>query len=166
MSRRTRFISVRSARLSAAVRPLATLVGLKTSLRRWIWLTRSNDRVDRAKSENDSRPLHVMDGSIAGDYVSQPHRLRFTLCGKRLNDAIGVPLGADDDQADSHVENTVHLVGRNAAPLLKETEQRRVLPRAPIDLGRAPFRQRTRHIFGDAAPGDVREAFDETALDE
>src|SRR5207247_1622874 len=30
----------------------------------------------------------------------------------------------------------------------------------------APFRQRTRHIFGDAAPGDVREAFDEIALDE
>src|SRR6267154_2364785 len=113
MSRKTRFISVRSARLSAAVRPLAMLVGLATSLERSIWLTHSNDRVDRAKSENDSRPLYVMDGSIAGDYVSQPHGLRFTLLGKRLNHAIGVPLSADDHQTDYHVEDPEHFVARN-----------------------------------------------------
>src|SRR5204862_3423241 len=92
----------------------------------------------------DATFLHVMDGSVAGDYVPQPYSLRVPPAGECLNHAFEVPLGADDDQADSHVENTEHLVGRNAAPLLEETEQRRDLPRAPFDLGRAPFRQRTR----------------------
>ena len=75
--------------------------------------------------------LHVTDTSVAGDHLSQSHGL-LGFAGECFHHAVGIPFGADDDEADSHVERTEHLVGRNAAPLLKETEQRRYLPRAPL----------------------------------
>jgi hypothetical protein len=67
----------------------------------------------------------------------------------------------DDDHADAAVEDAMHFaLGHDAALALQPVEQLRSRPGRLHDLGLDRGRQDARHVAGQTAAGDVRQALD------
>ena len=64
------------------------------------------------------------------------------------------------DHADSAVEHAEHLLVGHATLALQPVEQRRPWPGVAVELSRQAVGQYARHIFQQAAAGDVRQALD------
>ncbi len=80
--------------------------------------------------------------------------------GEGGEDGVGVVGGADEDQADAHVEGTKHLGVADAARPLKPRKKRRRRPAAAIEAETTALGKRARKVLRDAAAGDVGHALD------
>jgi putative transposase len=85
--------------------------------------------------------------------------------GETGEDGVGVGGGADEDQADPHVENAEHLGVADAAGALEPGKQRRRRPAGPVQREAAPLRKRARQILRNAPAGDVRHALDRSGYE-
>src|SRR5262245_27496450 len=83
-------------------------------------------------------------------------------CGKFVDERFGVISSRHDDEADPHVESAQHDLIRNAATSLEPGEDRRYLPRRPIDRGPGSMRKHTWQVVRDSTAGTVRHPFDAT----
>ena len=69
-------------------------------------------------------------------------------------------LGDDQDEADAHVEDTVHLVVVDLPLALDELEDRRHVPRRAVDFAGDGLRENARNVVREAAARDVGHAVD------
>ncbi|CWM64150.1 Uncharacterised protein [Neisseria meningitidis] len=72
---------------------------------------------------------------------------------------IGIFGSNNNDHADAAVKGSVHFLGFHIARLLKPLEELGQFPRFSIDLCNRVFRQHARHVFGNAAAGNVCHTF-------
>ena len=68
--------------------------------------------------------------------------------------------GSDDDEADAHVEDAMHLFVGDVAELLEPGEDALWLPCRAVDDGAETCGEDARGVFDEAAAGDVRHALD------
>ena len=74
------------------------------------------------------------------------------------DDAIGLARGHNRDHPEAVVEGAIHLGARDFAKPLKQSENRRHRPAAPLDDRASVLGHHARQIFEHAAAGDIREA--------
>ena len=70
----------------------------------------------------------------------------------------------DDDEPDTHVERSHHVLDRHVAASLQPTEERRHLPGRRSTTAAVPCGQHPRQVVGDATAGDVRHPLDPPAV--
>jgi hypothetical protein len=70
--------------------------------------------------------------------------------------------GDDHDHADAAVEDAAHLVDRHVAGTPQPSEDGRQVPGRGVDLDRHVVRNDARHVFHEAAAGDMRHGLGET----
>ena len=68
--------------------------------------------------------------------------------------------GDNDDHADAAVEHAMHLRIGDVALLLQPVEDRRARPARAFEPRLHVTGQHARHVFDEAAAGDVRHALD------
>src|SRR5204863_30995 len=99
-----------------------------------------------------SRPHHL---SVARNHFADDPGGYLRFVTEVSGDRLGVILGHDHDQADSHVENAKHLGFVHRSEPLKPGENGWNLPRPALETDREAFGKNAWRIVDQASAGDM-----------